>query len=85
MVETDKIDSNSVYDSTSANDAGANKTDDAAIIDDVASVVTGVENADVEVFDRADVISQHTVSTLLPALLRMSPTAPMSCSTMTPM
>ena len=52
-VDTDKIDSNSSYDYYTSSNV---KTDDAAIIDDVASVVVGVENASIEVFD-ADTVA----------------------------
>ena len=60
VAETDKIDSDSEYVSTGANDPGNNDTDDAAIIDDVASVVVGVENTDIEVMDRDEVIALYT-------------------------
>ena len=50
VVETDMIDSDSSYDISPTG-----TTSDAAIIDDVASVVVGVENTDIDIFNRATV------------------------------
>ena len=58
VAETDLIDSDTNY---NYHDGKKNVyTDDAAIIDDVASVVTGVENADIEVFDKTEVEALYT-------------------------
>ena len=59
VAETDLIDSDTSYDYFVTGDGNVH-TDDAAIIDDVASVVTGVENTDIEVFDKTDVEALYT-------------------------
>ena len=65
VVETDLIDSDTNYDYTNASNQNVH-TDDAAVIDDVASVVTGVENADIEVFDKEEVAEEGDASSLYP-------------------
>ena len=47
-------------------------TDDAAIIDDVSSVVTGVENTDIEVFDKTDVEALYTSKPAAPGDIQVA-------------
>ena len=65
VAETDLIDSDTSYDYV-VTGKGNVHTDDAAVIDDVTSVVTGVENADIEVFDAEEVAKEGDASSLYP-------------------
>ncbi len=70
VAETDLIDSNTEYDYyVGSTNQG---TDDAAIIDDVASVVTGVENTDIEVFDKTDVEALYTSKPAAPGDIQVA-------------
>ena len=62
VAETEMINSDTRYDVAPNND-----TNHAAVIDDVTSVVTGVENADIEVFNRAEVIALYDDPAIVPS------------------